>query len=141
MPDPEIREPVESMRKMFAPPPATLEAFEQGAARFWHFQDRMLDAMQAFADGWVKRRHDGAQAAAVSAQRLCRAQSPLEFIKEQQEWFAGAAQRLSADGAEYQKQWTEVASFMFKPLDGAAQPDEASPPSVAPSKRARAEAA
>ncbi len=141
MSDQEINAPLETMRKVFAPPPATLDAVEQGAARFWFIQDRVLDAMQEFTEGWIKRRHDGAQAAAQSTQRLCRAQNPLEFVREQQEWFAGAAQRLATDGAECQKQWAQVASLMFAPMNGAEQPDEASGPSAVTATRTPAKAA
>jgi hypothetical protein len=48
-----------SMQKAFLPLPEILASSKENARRFWESQERILDNMQAFANGWFERRHMG----------------------------------------------------------------------------------
>src|SRR5262245_33833826 len=60
-----------SMQKAFLPPPEFLASSKENARRFWESQERILDNMQAFANGWFERRHMGTLSAREAAERMC----------------------------------------------------------------------
>jgi hypothetical protein len=43
------------------------KAMQDNVRRFWDTQDRLLDNMEKFADGWFKRRHVASHAAQEAA--------------------------------------------------------------------------
>lgn len=120
----DLAEQAKEMQALFTPSPIALEAFQDSTTRFWAAQDQMLNAMQEFAEGWLQRRHEGTRAAAEVAQRMCRAENPVELLKEQQEWMTGMIQRLMADGVACQKEWVLITSLAVQPLNGAGKDAE-----------------
>jgi hypothetical protein len=85
---------------------------------FWENQDKVVDAMQAFANGWFERRHAGARAALEAAEHICKAETPVEVVRKYQDWASGAIQRVMADGVACQRQFGTVAGLLVRPLGG-----------------------
>lgn len=137
----DLAEQAKEMQALFKPSPIALQAFQDGANRFWSAQEQMLDAMQEFAEGWLQRRHEGTRAAAEVAQRMCRTENPVDLFKEQQEWMNGAIQRLMADGVACQKEWVLITSLAVQPLNGAGKDAEEAPPRAKPPGAERPKAA
>jgi hypothetical protein len=82
---------------------ASLESRQQsGADPVLKAQADLLETVASAMTDWMQRR----QEAVVEAQRLiARLQtvaSPAEMLKTQQEWMAGALQRMNADAIAYQ---------------------------------------
>jgi hypothetical protein len=73
------------------------KAMQDNVRRFWDTQDRLLDNMEKFADGWFKRRHVASHAAQEAAQRMCKAQNPVDVVHEYQDWVTGSFQRVMDD--------------------------------------------
>ena len=67
---------------------------KENACFFWQNQDKILAAMQTFADSWFERRHRGTRAALEVAERVCKAETSADLVREYQDWASGA---LSAD--------------------------------------------
>jgi hypothetical protein len=65
---------LEAIRRMMVSDSAALQDNVRG---FWNLQDKVLDAMENFANSWFERRHVGAHAALEAAQRMCKAQDPV----------------------------------------------------------------
>jgi hypothetical protein len=91
-------------------------ALEDNVRRFWDTQDKLLDNMAKFANGWFERRHIGTYAAHEAAQRMCMAQTPEDLGR--QEWVTGAFQRVTDDGLACQQL---VGAFAALLLDTAPQ--------------------
>lgn len=106
-----VTDELNAMQRMFLPSDLS-EAMQKNACGFWENQDKILDAMQAFANGWFERRHTGTRAALESAQRMCKAQTPVDLAREYQDWASGALQRIMADGLDYQRQFMTVAAAL-----------------------------
>jgi hypothetical protein len=119
-------EQVNTAEQMFSAASNMPETLRKGARWHWENQDRILDAMQAFSDGWFKRRHAGTRAALEAAERMCKAQTPLALLREYQEWANGAFQRVLADGLAYQQQCISAAAFM-QPFGAPGEQETASP--------------
>jgi hypothetical protein len=83
-------------------------AMSRSSTQFWNSQDKVLDSMQEFANGWFERRHEGAHAAMDSALRMCRARNPAEAMSEYQTWARGALERTMADAMAVQKQMMKI---------------------------------
>ena len=98
-------------RMMFVPDSAALQ---DNLRCFWDVQDKVLDAMQNFANGWFERRHVGTHAALEAAQRICKAQTQVDLVREYQDWVGGAFQRVMADGVACQ----ELVGAFAAPLSG-----------------------
>jgi hypothetical protein len=96
-----ITQQFEAVQRMMLMPSSA--ALEDNVRRFWDTQDKLLDNMAKFADGWFERRHIGTQAAQVAAQRMCRAQTAEDLGREYQEWATGAVQRVTDDGLACQQ--------------------------------------
>src|SRR5262245_8368178 len=112
----EIRQQFEAMqRMMFVPSSAALE---NNVRRFWDAQNKLLDDMEKFANGWFERRHIGSHAACEAAQRMCKAQAPEDLGREYQEWVTGAFQRVTDDGLACRQLVGAVAALL---LDAAPQ--------------------
>jgi hypothetical protein len=111
-----VTEQLNAMQHMLLSAPQLSETLRKNACSFWDNQDKVLDAMQAFSDGWFERRHAGTHAALEAAQRMCKAETPVDLLREYQDWAGGAFQRLAADGMACQQQWMAVVSSIVPPL-------------------------
>src|SRR5262245_44369177 len=87
-----------SMQKAFLPSPEFLASCKENARRFWESQERILDNMQAFANGWFERRHMGTLSAREAAERMCGTGTIVGVIQAYQDWTRGAFERIMADG-------------------------------------------
>jgi hypothetical protein len=85
----------QGMQRMMRVPDAALE---DNVRCFWGIQSKILDSMENFANGWFERRHVGTRAALEVAQRMCKAQTPVDLVHEYQDWISSAFQRVMADG-------------------------------------------
>lgn len=103
-----VTEQLNAMQRMFLPTSEMSEAMRKNACSFWENQDKILDAMQVFADGWFERCHAGTHSALEAAQRMCKAETPVDLVREYQEWASGAFQRLMADGLACQQECMTV---------------------------------
>jgi hypothetical protein len=129
------------MQNLFKPSPAAAQALQESVARFWSTQDQILDAIHEFANGWIERRHEGTRAATQAAQRMCKAETPVDFIREQQEWMNGVIQRLAADGTACQKEWVIITGLALQHVNGAVKEKEAAGPRSTPEAVGRVKAA
>jgi hypothetical protein len=91
----DVTQQFQAMQGMMREPAA---AAEENVRCFWNMQNKILDSMEKFANGWFERRHVGTRAALEAAQRMCKAQTPVDLAREYQDWISGAFQRLMADG-------------------------------------------
>ena len=98
-------------------------------AHFWRSQDKVLDSMQKFANGWFERRHVATTTALDAAQRACQAESPVEAIREFQAWSAGSMQRVAEDGFACQQHLATLLELAMPPVMQKAEPQAADPPS------------
>lgn len=128
-----------AMERMFLTTSNMPETLRKNARWHWENQDRILDAMQAFSEGWFKRRHAGTHAALEAAERMCKVETPLALLREYQNWANDAFQRLVADGLAYQQQCISAATFM-QPL-GADNEKETTSPQAEVGRTTRFEAA
>jgi hypothetical protein len=92
------------------PASALLAMQEQGARACWSTAAEVLNCMQAFANGWFERRHVGVQAAQEAAERMLKANSPVDWLGEYQKWAAGVLGRITADMAACQQQFRELSA-------------------------------
>ena len=106
---------LEAIQRMMAPDSGALQ---DNVRSFWDIQDKVLDAMQNFANGWFERRHVGTHAALEAAQRMCKAQTPVDMVREYQDWVGGAFQRVMADGVACQ----EFVGALAGPLSSKQEP-------------------
>jgi hypothetical protein len=90
-----MKDVTQPFQRMTALPDAALG---DNVRRFWDIQNELLDGMEKFASGWFERRHVGTRAALEAAQRMCKAQTPVDLVREYQTWIGGAYQRVMADG-------------------------------------------
>ena len=70
----DVTQRLEAVQRMMLVPSSA--ALADNVRRFWDTQDRLLDNMEKFANGWFKRRHMGSHAAHEAAQRMCTARTP-----------------------------------------------------------------
>jgi hypothetical protein len=91
-------------------PTAALKTYAPMGVKFWENQETALDGMKELADGWFARRHAGAQAALEAARRIGDAATPLDIIREYQDWIKGATERVMADGMACQQQLLKAGS-------------------------------
>ena len=112
-------------------PTAALKTYAPVGVKFWENQEAALDGMKELADGWFARRHTGAQAAFEAAKRIGDAATPLDIIREYQDWMNGAMQRLMEDSTAYQQQLLKAGAHLSAHLppggDAAAKPDAQQP--------------
>lgn len=111
-----VIEQLNAMQRMLFPTSQLPETLRKNACSFSENQDNILDAMQTFAAGWFERRHAGTHAALEAAQRMCKAETPDDLVREYQDWANGAFQRLTTDGLTCQRQWMAVVSSIASPL-------------------------
>ena len=106
---------LEAIQRMMVPDSIALQ---DNVRSFWDIQDKVLDAMENLANGWFERRHVGTHAALEAAQRMCKAQTPADLVRECQDWVGGAFQRVMADGVACQ----EFVGALAGPLSSVQEP-------------------
>ena len=84
-----------AMQKMTSAISAPLR---ENARRFWENQDKLLDSMQNFANGWCGACRTGTHVAREAAERMCETQTFVDQIQAYQNWAGGAFERIMADG-------------------------------------------
>jgi hypothetical protein len=133
-----ITQQFEAVQRMMLVPSSA--ALEDNVRRFWDTQDKLLDNMAKFANGWFERRHIGTHAAHEAAQRMCTAQTPEDLGREYQEWVTGAFQRVTDDRLACQQL---VGAFAALLLDAAPQqqPEKRTPRQPEKMTPSRSEAA
>lgn len=92
-----------AMQRMLALPSTLSGPVRENACAFWENQDKILDELQEFANGWFERRHTGTHQALEAAERMCQAENPVDLIREYQNWASGAFGRVIADGMACQR--------------------------------------
>ena len=88
-----------NMQKMFLASSEMSASFRESARRFWENQGKLLDDMQALANGWFDRRRTGTYAAREAAERMCGTKTYFDLMQEYQAWASGAFERIMADMA------------------------------------------
>ncbi len=83
-------------------PTVSLKTIAPVGVKFWESQEAVLSGLKQYSEGWFARRQQGTQAAIEAARRIGEAASPVDAIREYQEWFNGAVGRLIEDGNAYQ---------------------------------------
>ena len=81
------------MQKMFLPSSEISATFRENARQFWENQGKVLDNMQALANGWFDRRRTGTHAAREAAERMCGTKTYFDLMQEYQAWASGAFER------------------------------------------------
>lgn len=82
--------------------------FAPAGVTFWQTEETILAGMKEFAEGWFERRRTGTHAAVETARRIGQAATPLDALREYQDWFAGALARVLEDGLAFQQQFTKA---------------------------------
>ena len=108
----DLTEQWRSMQRMFLPTPAISASLQENARSFWETQDKLLNNMQAVADGWFNRRHTGTSAAREAAERMCTTDTLVDFGQAYQNWARGAFERFMED---CQQQITAVSDALASP--------------------------
>lgn len=111
-----VSEQFNAIQHMLLPSGANSEMVRQNTRKFWEGQDAVLDSMQAFANDWFERRHNGTHAALEAAERMSKAETPIDFLREYQDWASGALQQVMADGMACQQQIMVVIGALGQPL-------------------------
>jgi len=88
-----------NMQKMFLQSSEMSASFRENARQFWENQGKVLDNMQALANGWFDRRRTGTHAAREAAERMCGTKTYFDLVQEYQAWARGAFERIMADMA------------------------------------------
>src|SRR5215831_2151614 len=111
---------LEALQRMMV---ADSAALQDNVRSFWDVQDKALDAMENLANGWFERRHVGTHAALEAAQRMCKAQTPADLVREYQDWVGGAFQRVMADWVACQEFFVFAAPLSGKQKTTPQQPE------------------
>jgi hypothetical protein len=117
----DLIDPFAMMQRAFPASSTFNAAARQGASNFWTAQEKFLDCMEEFAEGWFERRHDGTRSALAAASEICRAETPFEAMREYQKWATGSFERILQDGIACQKQLVEMGRLSMQPLALAAE--------------------
>jgi len=118
-----------NMQKMFLESSEMSASFRESARRFWENQGKLLDNMQALANGWFDRRRTGTHAAREAAERMCGTKTYFDLVQEYQAWASGEFERIMADMAA-------TGALASPPLTPAASEKEPEPARSARSKTA-----
>jgi len=126
-----------NMQKMFLPSSEISATFTENARRFWENQGKVLDNMQALANGWFDRRRTGAYAAREAAERMCGTATYFDLMQAYQVWARGEFERIMADGLSCQQQiMAATGTLASPPLTPAASEKEPEPARSSRSKTA-----
>ena len=111
----DLTEQWSAMQKIFLPTSAISAPLRENARRFWENQEKVLDSMQALANGWFERRHTGTHTAREAAERMCGTETFVDLIQAYQDWAGGAFERIMADGLACQQQIVAVTGALASP--------------------------
>jgi len=114
-------DPFAIMQRGFPPASVLTTLIRQNAGNLLSAQEKFLENMQQFADGWFERRHVGAKEALACTRQICDADSPFEAMREYQKWAIGSFERAVQDGAAMQKHMIDVGRAGAPPLVQAAE--------------------
>ncbi len=124
----DLTEQWSAMQKMFLPISAFSAPLRENASRFWENQEKVLDSMQALANGWFERRRTGTHTAREAAERMCGTETFVDLIQAYQDWAGGAFERIMADGLSCQQQiMAATGAFASPPLAPSASEKEVEP--------------
>ena len=124
----DFTEPWTAMQKMFLPTRVIFAPLRENACRFWESQEKVLDSMQALANGWFERRHTGTHKAREAAERMCGTELFVALIQAYQDWTGGAFERIMADGLSCQQQIMAITGALTSsPLAPSASEKEGAP--------------
>jgi hypothetical protein len=104
-----------ALQKMFLPTPEIAATFRENARRFWENQGRVLDSMQALANGWFERRRTGTHSAREAAERMCGTETYFDLMQTYQDWARGAFERMMADGLSCHQQIMAATGALASP--------------------------
>ena len=118
-----------NMQKMFLESSEMSASFRESARRFWENQGKLLDDMQALANGWFDRRRTGAHAAREAAERMCGTKTYFDLAQEYQAWARGAFERIMADQEQIMAATTRaLASPPLSPAASEKEPEQPARP-------------
>ena len=123
-----------NMQKMFLPSSEISATFKENARQFWENQGKVLDNMQALANGWFDRRRTGTHSALEAAERMCGAKTYFDLVQEYQAWASGAFERIMVD--QQQIMAATTSALASPPLAPSAKEKEPEPARSARSKTA-----
>jgi hypothetical protein len=124
-----------NMQKMFLASSEMSASFRESARRFWENQGKLLDDMQALANGWFDRRRSGTHAAREAAERMCGTKTYFDLAQEYQAWARGAFERIMADQEQIMAATTRaLASPPLSPSASEKQPEPARSETKAPAR-------
>lgn len=103
------------MQNAFLPTSAISATLGDNARRFWEMQDKILDNMQAFSNGWFERRHTGTHSACETAERMCGTNTMVNVVQAYQDWARGVYERMMADGLACQQQIIAATGALASP--------------------------
>ena len=118
-----------NMQKMFLASSEMSASFRESARRFWEDQGKLLDNMQALANGWFDRRRTGTYAAREAAERMCGTKTYFDLMQEYQAWASGAFERIMADQQQIMAATTSaLASPPLTPSASEKEPEQPARP-------------
>ncbi|ABD88229.1 hypothetical protein [Rhodopseudomonas palustris] len=84
-------------------PAAALKTIAPVSVKFWESQEVVLSGIKQYSDGWLARRQQGTREAIEAAKRMGEAATPVDALREYQDWLNGAVRRLIEDGTDFQR--------------------------------------
>jgi hypothetical protein len=118
-----------NMQKMFLASSEMSASFRESARRFWENQGKVLDNMQALANGWFDRRRTGTLSAREAAERMCGTKTYFDLVQEYQAWATGEFERIMADQQQIMAATTSaLASPPLTPSAGEKEPEQLARP-------------
>jgi hypothetical protein len=123
-----VAEQLSAMQQMFLPASEISDSLRKNACRFWETQDKVLDGMQSFTDGWFERRRTGAQVAIEATQRICKAKTPVDLLGEYQDWAINAHARAMTDALAWREHLIAIVIALPRPSGDEHQKSEATGP-------------
>jgi hypothetical protein len=117
----EMFDPFAMMQRAFPASSAFGAAARQNATGFWTAQEKLLEYMEEFAEGWFARRHEGTRSALAAAGEMAKADTPFDAMREYQKWAAGSFERVAQDCIACQKELLEMGRLTMQPIVQAAE--------------------
>jgi hypothetical protein len=117
----EMFDPFAMMQRAFPVSSAFSAAVRQNMTNFWTAQEKLLECMEEFAEGWFARRHEGTRSALAAANEIVKAESPFDAMREYQKWTNGSFERVAQDCIACQKQLVEMGRVTAQPIVQAAE--------------------
>lgn len=114
-------DPFVIMQRGFPPASALTAMVRQNSGNVLDAQEKLLDSMQQFANGWFERRYIGTREALACARQMCDAETPFDAMREYQKWAIGNFERVVQDSAACQKHMIDAGRVGAQPLVQAAE--------------------